>query len=124
MQKWALDQVWDRIERDLSESYTLLYFSADRVLGSGNTNRDEHEKIFSVSDRSASFIKKVQRDPVFGYKAQLGRSKNGFVNSVLVPEGNAADSRSLDTDDHSRGIFLPKFSKNTLWFLRARTRVG
>lgn len=95
MRQRALQNVWQRIERDLSESYILLYFTADRVLGSGSSEREDHEKIFSVSDRSAAFIKKGQRETVFGYKVQLGRSDNGFVTSVLVPDGNAADSTQL-----------------------------
>ena len=45
--------------------------------------------------RSARFIKKGGRQTVFGYKIQLGRSANGFITSVLVPEGNAADSELL-----------------------------
>ena len=64
-------------------------------MGSGDTSREAHEEIYSVSDRSARFIKKGGRQTVFGYKIQLGRSANGFITSVLVPEGNAADSELL-----------------------------
>lgn len=32
---------------------------------------------------------------MIGYKPQLVRSENGFVTSVIVPEGNAADSTQL-----------------------------
>jgi len=90
-----LNRLWERLQQDLSESYTLLEFTSDRVLGSGRTEREEHERIYSVSDRSSSFIVKGGRETVFGYKIQLGRSENGFITSVLVPEGNAADSDQL-----------------------------
>ena len=90
-----LTGLWNRLGEDLSDGYTLLEFTADRVLGSGDTSREAHEQIYSVSDRSARFIKKGGRETVFGYKIQLGRSANGFISSVLVPEGNAADSDQL-----------------------------
>ena len=40
-------------------------------------------------------IVKGQRDPVVGYKPQIGRSEKGFITSIIVPEGNAADSSQL-----------------------------
>ena len=33
---------------------------------------------------------------MIGYKPQLVRSENGFVNSLMVPEGNAADASIKD----------------------------
>jgi len=53
------------------------------------------EKILSVSDPDAGFIAKGQREPVVGYKPQLGRSGAGFITGVLLPQGNAADSGQL-----------------------------
>ena len=91
----CLTGLWNRLGEDLSDGYTLLEVTADRVLGSGDTSREAHEQIYSISDRSARFIKKGGRKTVFGYKIQLGRSANGFISSVLVPEGNAADSDQL-----------------------------
>ncbi|MFW6152141.1 MAG: transposase, partial [Verrucomicrobiota bacterium] len=35
------------------------------------------------------------RNPLIGYKSQLVRSDNGFVTSLLVPEGNAGDAINL-----------------------------
>lgn len=92
---YYLQQLWKRLEQDVKNSYILLEFTEERVLGSGNTHREEDEKIYSISDRSASFITKGNRETVFGYKIQLARSANGFITSVLVPEGNAADSDQL-----------------------------
>jgi IS5 family transposase len=49
-----------------------------------------------LSDGSAAFIqKKGSREAVIGYKPQLVRSENGFVTSLMVPEGNAADASML-----------------------------
>lgn len=53
------------------------------------------EKVLSVSDPDVGFIAKGGRDPVVGYKPQLGRSGAGFVVGLLVPRGNAADSDQL-----------------------------
>jgi hypothetical protein len=53
------------------------------------------EKVLSVSDPDAGFIAKGGREPVVGYKPQLGRTGAGFVVALLVPQGNAADSTQL-----------------------------
>ena len=109
--RYRLSRLWKRLAQDLGESYALLEFAEDRVLGSGNTNREWYEEIYSVSDRSARFIKKGGRETVFGYKIQLGRTDNGFISSVLVPEGNAADSDQLVpmVEDHiKRTCVIPE----------------
>jgi hypothetical protein len=53
------------------------------------------EKVLSVSDPDVGFIAKGGRDPVVGYKPQLGRSGAGFVVGRILPRGNAADSDQL-----------------------------
>ena len=53
------------------------------------------EKVLSLSDGSAAYIKKGNRNAVIGYKPQLVRSENGFITSLIVPQGNAADSVEL-----------------------------
>jgi hypothetical protein len=53
------------------------------------------DKKLSVSDPDVGFIAKGQRVPVIGYKPQIARSGAGFVTAVLLPEGNAADSKQL-----------------------------
>ena len=53
------------------------------------------EKVLSLSDGSAAYIKKGSRNAVIGYKPQLIRSENGFVTSLIVPQGNASDSVEL-----------------------------
>jgi len=88
-----LDRIWNLIKNDVTDSARVLYYAEDRVF------RDivlkSSEKILSISDRSAAFIKKGNRNPVIGYKPQIARSGNGFIPAILVPEGNVADSVSL-----------------------------
>ena len=62
-------------------------------------NREEKipvdQKILSLSDDDAAMIVKGTRDPVLGYKPQIGRSENGFVTAIIVPAGNASDAGQL-----------------------------
>ncbi len=53
------------------------------------------EKILSLSDITAAFIKKGQRNSVIGYKPQIGMSKNGFVSALIIEPGNGADAKYL-----------------------------
>jgi IS5 family transposase len=53
------------------------------------------EKVISISDPDAAFIVKGGWNTVTGYRPQLGRSGQGFVTVLLVPEGNAADNGQL-----------------------------
>ena len=85
----------------------ILEWAAEDInnLGVAITNADKRinkdikvdmkNKIVSTSDKDASMIVKGQRDPVVGYKPQIGRSEKGFITSIIVPEGNAADSSQL-----------------------------
>jgi hypothetical protein len=58
-------------------------------------NISSREKILSLADGDAAFIIKGGRDTILGYKPQVAVSDNMFVTSVIVPEGNAADSDML-----------------------------
>jgi hypothetical protein len=53
------------------------------------------EKIISLSDADASFIVKGGWNTVVGYRPQLARSGSGFITALVLPRGNAADSRHL-----------------------------
>jgi hypothetical protein len=53
------------------------------------------EKIISLSHSDASFIVKGGWNTVVGYRPQLARSGSGFGTALVVPRGNAADSRHL-----------------------------
>lgn len=69
------------------------------------------EKVISLSDGDAAFIVKGGWNTVIGYRPQLGKSGQGFVSALLVPEGNAADSGQLVEvvlDHWDRSGVLPK----------------
>ena len=53
------------------------------------------DKVFSLADPDAYMIVKGQREPVVGYKPQLGRSAHGFISCFEVLRGNPADSDRL-----------------------------
>jgi len=69
--------------------------SAERRVIKGESVKAE-DKVISISDRAARMIVKGGRDPVCGYKPQIGRSKNGFVSVLVVPLGNASDAGQLN----------------------------
>jgi len=89
-----LKRVLEQIGSDLADARRVLEYAADRVLH--GKQLPSTEKVLSLSDGSAAYIKKGGRDPVIGYKPQLVRSKHGFVTSLIVPQGNAADSIKLE----------------------------
>ena len=89
-----LKRVLARIRGDLADAKRVAEDAEGRVFH--DQKLPSTEKILSLSDGSATYIKKGDRDPVIGYKAQLVRSERGFVTSILVPEGNAADSIKLE----------------------------
>lgn len=88
-----LQRILDQIEADISDARKVVLYADNRIF------KDEvlpsTEKVLSLSDRSAAYIKKGSRNPVIGYKPQLVRSDNGFITSLTVPEGNTADSAEL-----------------------------
>ena len=87
-------RVLQQIRCDISDAKRVLRYSYDRVIH--NITLPSTEKIMSLSDGSAAYIKKGGREAVIGYKPQLVRSAKGFITSLTVPEGNAADSSELE----------------------------
>ena len=100
--KEQLELHWNLLLDSLAEASILNDVAWRRLVDGEKVKRDDFEKIFSASDRSAAFIEKGGREKVFGYRVQFGRSRDGFITSVIVPEGNAADSTMLVpmTDEH------------------------
>ena len=88
-----LQRVLDQIKTDLADANRVIEYANDRVFH--NKKLPSTEKVLSLADGSAAYIKKGSRAAVIGYKPQLVRSANGFVTSLIVPEGNAADSIEL-----------------------------
>jgi hypothetical protein len=88
-----LQRILDQIESDISDAKKVILYADNRVFK--DIVLPSTEKVLSLSDKSAAYIKKGTRNPVIGYKPQLVRSDNGFVTSLTVPEGNTADSAEL-----------------------------
>ena len=88
-----LARVVQQIQADLSDANRVLDYAHARVFH--DQTLPSTEKVLSLSDGSAAFIKKGNRNPVIGYKPQLVRSAKGFVSSLIVPQGNAADAVEL-----------------------------
>ena len=91
--RMLLKRVWEQIRGDLANAKWVVQYAGDRLFR--DKKLPSTEKVLSLSDGSAAYIKKGSRNPVIGYKAQLVRSENGFVTSLIVPPGNAADSIKL-----------------------------
>jgi len=88
-----LQGVLDQIKTDIADANRVIEYANDRVFH--DRKLPSTEKVLSLSDGSAAYIKKGSRLPVIGYRPQLVRSANGFVTSLIVPVGNAADSIEL-----------------------------
>jgi IS5 family transposase len=82
-----------QITNDIASAEKVLQYAADRVFR--DIKLPSTEKVLSLSDGSAAYIKKGGRQALIGYKPQLVRSARGFITSLIVPEGNAADSIKL-----------------------------
>ena len=89
-QKRRAEEYVDRVINDLHSACRMHQQCEERVFNNKHTRA--RDKVLSLSDETAAFIKKGDREPVIGYKVQLARSAKGFVCAVTVPEGNTADS--------------------------------
>ncbi len=87
-------RILEQIRSDITDANRVIDYAADRVFR--DKTLPSTEKVLSLSDGSAAYIKKGGRNAVIGYKPQLVRSKNGFITSLIVPQGNAADSIKLE----------------------------
>ncbi len=88
-----LDAIFKQIDEDLADGYHVLFYSENRVMN--DVHLPSAEKVLSISDEDAAYIKKGPRPAKIGYKPQLGRSGNGFIPVCKVPKGNAADSKEF-----------------------------
>ena len=87
------ERLLQQIKSDLFDANRVLEYAHDRVFH--DKVLPSTEKVLSLSDGSAAFIQKGGRKAIIGYKPQLVRSANGFVTSLIVPQGNTADSAEL-----------------------------
>ena len=83
----------ERLQADLDALRKVYSACKDRVLQEKKVPMSE--KVLSLSDPDAGFIAKGQREHVIGYKPQPARSGAGFVTGLLLPQGNAPDSKNL-----------------------------
>jgi len=88
-----LNIIWDKIHDDLMALAEVLYYTENRIFH--GIVLKSTSKLLSISDSTAAYIDKGNRIPLIGYKPQLARSTNGFVTSIMVPLGNANDSKQL-----------------------------
>lgn len=88
-----LERKLDSVFNDLADAARVLAYARERVFDGKSTPMSE--KILSLSDGSAAYIRKGQREPVIGYKPQVVRSRNGFVTAFELQQGNPADAARL-----------------------------
>jgi hypothetical protein len=89
----ALEEILGVMEDDLLALSAVLYYSEERVFN--GVVLPSSLKILGISDSSAAFIKKGQRESVIGYKPQMCRSVTGFVTAFILEKGNISDSENL-----------------------------
>lgn len=86
--------ITDGITQDIERVIHVYQYASDRVFH--GITLPAPEKILSLSDESAAFIKKGSREPVIGYKPQVGRTGQGFITTFEIQEGNPKDSKRLE----------------------------
>jgi IS5 family transposase len=83
----------ERLLGDLDDAAKVIGYSRKRVVEGKSTPMAE--KVLSLADPDAAYIKKGAREPVLGYKPQLVRSTEGFITAFELHKGNPADSARL-----------------------------
>lgn len=94
LKRAQLDKIWFKIAEDIDSALYVIHYAELRT--QHGEKLPAREKIISISDQSAAFIEKGNREPVVGYKPQIARSLNGFIAGIIIPEGNQADSKMLE----------------------------
>lgn len=84
----------EMIKEDVSNIKKVKEYCHKQIFN--NISTPSKDKVLSVSDKDTSYIQKGNREAKIGYKPQIGRSKKGFITSMLVPRCNAADSGKLE----------------------------
>jgi hypothetical protein len=88
-----LQRIMAQIDGSITDAKRVILYAQDRVFQ--GIKLPSTEKVLSISDPDAAYIKKGNRNPVIGYKPQLVRSAKGFIVALEVPRGNTADSTEL-----------------------------
>ena len=91
--KAGLEGLAEHISVDLHNIELCAKNAKLRVLE--NKQVSASQKVLGIADADAEIIPKGTRPLIFGYKPQIGRSEQGFIVGVLVPQGAAADSDQM-----------------------------
>ena len=89
-----ISRMHNRNLEDLESVKRVIEYSSRRVLEGKTT--PANQKVLSLTDKDAAFIKKGDREATIGYRPRLTRTGEGFVADLQVPEGNRADSDQLE----------------------------
>ena len=89
----GLEGLAEHIEVDLDNLELCAENARQRVFKGKKV--DASQKVLGIADADAEIISKGTRKLVFGYKPQIGRSALGFIVSVIIPQGAAADSEQM-----------------------------
>jgi len=74
----------------LGQAICICEYAEKRI--SEGDSRPAAEKILSISDRMAAYIKKGGREAIIGYKPQILRTGNGFITVAELRVGNPNDA--------------------------------
>lgn len=88
-----VNHLWNELQETLAATARVLHYTGDRVFN--GVVLPSSEKVLSISDKAAAYIKKGDREPAIGYKPQLARSEQGFITSLVLEQGNPADARKF-----------------------------
>jgi len=92
--KRKMDSIISAVEQDLHDVAHVITYTGERLFN--GISLPSADKIISLSDQSAAFIRKGSRNDVIGYKPQLMRSMDaGFITALYLESGNPSDSKSL-----------------------------
>ena len=88
-----LTKILGKVKQSLHKLDLVIQHCHERVYE--EMSRPVNEKVLSVSDPDAAYMKKGSRDPKIGYHPQLARSEKGLVTAVIVPKGYTGDASEL-----------------------------
>jgi hypothetical protein len=113
----------EMIKEDVGNIKKVKEYCQERIFDKIST--PSKDKILSVSDKDVSYIQKGNREAKIGYKPQVGRSKKGFITTMLVPQGNASDSSKLPEiidDSIKRTSLIPYVVSTDDGYVNSRIR--
>lgn len=107
--KKRLESLFEAICSDMTDLDNIITHSTLRVLT--GKHKPVEQRVLSVSDPDAAYLKKGRREARIGYKPQLCRSEKGLVTGVIIPKGNVGDApllQELCTQSFERTKVIPE----------------